>query len=104
MIFREVTETICPKCKARHLTAVEVIKGYVSSYYCKGCDARYDAEIFHDFDANEHWWIGKLRNPDFWNIKNATIEEGLQRMEELTAKGIKEYMGCFPIERIQTDK
>jgi hypothetical protein len=101
MIIRKVENKRCPACRQVQLEAIEVNEGNVSSYTCKVCGAYYDTEISHDFNRNEHWWIGKLRNPDFWNVETHTLLECLQEMERKNSEGIMEYIGCYPIERIK---
>ena len=76
----------------------------MSSYRCNNCSSIYDAEIFHDFEHNRHWWIGKRRNPEFWKMDNKTIEEGLMIIEVREKEGVKEYLGAYPIEEIKPEK
>ena len=99
MILRKVQNKRCPVCFQIQLEAIEITEGQVSSYICNSCGAHYDTEINHDFERNEHWWIGKLRNPSFWNLETDTVIDGLTEIEKRTGNGIKEYLGRYPIER-----
>jgi hypothetical protein len=99
MILRRVQNKRCPVCFQMQLEAIELTEGHVSSYICNSCGAHYDTEINHDFERNEHWWIGKLRNPNFWSLEMEKAIDGLKQMEMRTDKGIKEYLGRYPIER-----
>lgn len=100
MILRKIPDKRCPSCLQVQLEAIELEEGQVSAYVCNSCGAYYDAVISRDFDRNELWWIGKLRNPDFWDIETNTIVESLMDIEMKTGRGIEEYLGQYPIERI----
>lgn len=100
LIIRKVENRRCPACKQAQLEAIEVNEGNVSSYLCQSCGAFYDTEAIHDYDRNEHWWVGKLRNPDFWDVETNTLLDCLIQMEMKTEQGIVEYLGRYPIERI----
>lgn len=102
MYFRKANKK-CLKCKQQALEAIEIIKGRVESYRCKYCGAEYDAEVFHDWNNQKHYWIGKLRNPEFWKLNNKSIIEGLKEMEEREKKGIPEYLGADIIEEIKIE-
>jgi len=101
MIVRKVPIKQCPSCLQAQLQAIEIEKGRVASYVCYSCGAYYDAEISHDHERDEDWWIGKLRNRDFWNLDLTTVVGGLPEMEKRTGQGITEYLGRYPIERIK---
>ena len=100
LIFRKV-EALCPKCKQKGLEAIEIIKNNVVGYRCTKCGAEYDTVVFHDWNKRKHYWLGKLRNPEFWKLDNKTIEEGIIEMQEREKKGIKEYLGIYMIEEIK---
>lgn len=101
LVIRKVDDSRCPVCKQIQLEAIEVDEGNVSSYSCKTCGAYYDTEICHDYDRDEHWWIGKLRNPDYWNLEPNSLFECLVEMEKKTRQGVIEYLGRYQIERIE---
>ena len=105
MKFRHIKNRPCPNpgCKKVNcLTAVEIKPGFVSTYHCEACGAVYDAEVLHDFERKEHWWIGRLRNPDYWNVTGNPSEGGevIFDLAEKEAKGIKDYLGTYYMERI----
>jgi len=99
MIFRN-TNKLCPKCNRTQLEAIEIVEKNVAGYKCHKCGADYDSEVFHDWDNKKHYWLGKLRNPDFWKLDNNTIEEGILEFEKREKQGIKEYLGTYIIEEI----
>lgn len=99
MYFRKVGKE-CLKCKKQGLESIEIIKGNVAGYKCKNCGADYDAEVYHDWENKKHYWVGKLRNPDFWKLNNKTFLEGLKEMAEREKKGIPEYLDADIIEEI----
>lgn len=101
MVIRKVEDRRCPICKQNQLEAIEPDEGRISSYSCKTCGAYYDTEIIHDYDHDEHWWIGKLRNPDYWNLEPHTLFDCLVEMERKTKQGVAEYLGRYPIEKIK---
>ena len=104
LVKQRNTEVECPMCKSKNLVATEFPIGRVSHYECEGCKAYFDTEIFNSWDANEHFYIGKLRNPDFWNFNNNTFEEGLIKMNEKAESGIKDYLGRYKMEEIKIKK
>lgn len=103
MIVRKVPVKQCPSCLQEQLQAIEIEAGQVASYVCYSCGAYYDAEISHDHEQNEDWWIGKLRNPDFWLHDMTAALGGLVKVEKRIGRGIAKYIGSFPIERIDSE-
>lgn len=94
----------CPKCKAGKLTEISIEGLGVSHYDCDKCGAYYDAGIHHDFPRKQHWRIGRLRNPEFWNYSNETIEDGLAELDRKRARRVPEYLGTYPIEKLEEPK
>jgi hypothetical protein len=102
MKFR-ITNATCQNCKQSKLEAVEFENGNVSDYRCSGCGAVFDADVWHDFKNKRHWWIGRLRNPEFWRTDKEGIDfvEGVMIMNEKIKKGITEHLGVYVIEEIK---
>ena len=100
MEFRKIDRK-CPKCQKPFLKAIEITKGHVSGYNCENCGSDYDAITYHDWDNRKHYWLGRLRNPDFWSLDNETMIEGLLLMEKHEKEGMKEYLGTYIIEEIR---
>ena len=98
MTFR-MTNTVCPVCKKNKLEAIEIIRGNVVGYRCH-CGADFDAEILHNFSKKIYYWIGKLKNPDYWNLNNADAAEGIMVFKERDEKGIPQYLNKYIIEKI----
>lgn len=101
MIVRKVLEKQCPSCLQVQLQAIEIEEGHVASYVCYSCGAYYDAEINHDYEPGEDWWIGKLRNRDFGDHEIDSIIDGLAKMEKGKEERVQKYLGRYPIERIK---
>ena len=101
MILRKVQSKRCPVCYQVQLEAVEMAEGHVSWYICNSCGAHYDTEINRVSESDEHWWIGKLRNPNFWNLEVESVLDGLRELEKRTGDRIEEYLGSYPIERFK---
>ncbi len=81
----------CPKCGGE-LTYFEMPKENIIDSHCNNCHATFDATIFHDWKNNKHYYIGEERNPEYWDMNNKTIEEGIQILEEREKKGIPPYI------------
>lgn len=99
MFFTRVKKE-CLGCRKQGLESIEISKGNVAGYKCRSCGADYDAEVYHDWKNEKHYWIGKLRNPDFWNLGNKTILEGILEMAKRKRNGIPEYLSADIIEEI----
>ena len=111
---RKVTESKCPNCKDSEIEAIEYPEGRVIRYWCPGCKAEYDV---YDNDTifipqrGEFWYVGKLRNPKYWELPPMIagindieyIAKGLEIQEERGRQGIVDYLGKFPIEKIPND-
>ena len=99
--IRTLPNSSCPECKHGALTAIECISVSAYYYFCGICGARFDTDAEYDAEKDEFWRIGKLRNPDYWNINYRTMEEGLLEFKARREKGIKPYLGEYRIERIK---
>lgn len=81
----------CPHCDGE-LSYFEMPKDHIIDCHCVKCDATFDAEICHDWKNNKHYYLGKERNPKYWDMQNQTIEEGIKILEEREKKGIPPYL------------
>jgi len=82
------------------LEAVELEEHQIVGYSCLRCGANYDTDVWHDFNKQQHYWIGKLRNPKYWQLNNATFEDGLIELERREKSGIPMYLGTYRMEEI----
>lgn len=100
-MIQRITETWCPVCTKGKLIATELPRRNVSSYYCSTCGRHFDAEVHHDWNNQKHWWVGRLRNPDFWTADNTTFAEGILSMAEKVQNRVPEYLGDYTIEAVE---
>ena len=94
-------DTLCPYCNKIKLEARRIDGVGTPDYHCSSCKSDYFAEVFHDFNKNKHYWLGKRKNPEYWNLNNKTLSEGIQIFKDRDKKEIMPYTGTYIIEEIR---
>jgi len=98
---QRITGAYCPVCENSKLIATELAERDVNGYHCPRCGADFDAEVSHDWENQKHYWVGRLKNPDFWSGDNKTFAEGILSMAEKVKNRVPEYLGDFTIESVE---
>lgn len=98
MVMRRRVDRACPVCEKLELFAVEPDGTKVHGYYCKACKSKFHAHTVFGLVHGKYLLVGRLLNPDYWDLDNTNVEEGIIEMAKRDVEGISKYLDDWVIE------